>query len=861
MKSLANGRWRLDISGIRKELAHAPAELSAHGTPHIVLPLPNGLTSGFEVAESPVFNDALATKNPEVKTYAVRGIDDSGLRGRIGITPAGFHAAIYDQTGLFLIERNGDEYTSRYARDERFQPVKCGTMRALAARTQAALGAARTAKLPAPVTLKQLRTYRLSISTTAEWTAKNGGTVASVNAAIATVMNTVNAVYERDMSVHFQIVKTLVFTDPKEQPFDDSDTMQNLEANQEITDEVVGNSNYDIGHVFNLGGTSGFGPGLLCNNEIKAAGVSVAGTNSLQIYALEQVVHEIGHQLGANHTFNGNNGTQCAEAARNPETAYEVGSGVTIMSYAGICGGIDSQDLAPVANGFFHVFSLWEMNNHIQTQALSCGVPITAVATNNSPLIALPAAVTIPAQTPFALGAVGTDPDAQDQANLTYSWEQTDLGGASPPDDDDGSRPLFRNYIPSINPVRYFPSMAFILSNQNTPPVRYQASDGGSYLTGEYLPSTNRTMTFRLAVRDNRTSDGNTAGAVTFGDVSVNVVNTAGPFAVTSPNTAVTWAAGSTQTISWKVAGTDAAPISESTVRIKLSVDGGQTYPYILASGVPNNGSAQVSVPGTIPATGSARLMIAAEKSIFFDVSDVNFNIGPGTGQAPSIGSGGVISAAGLQQSVAPGSVISIYGQNFSTQTAQANAVPLPTSLAGVTVTVNGVAAPLFYVSPGQINAQVPYETRVGEAAVVVTSGGVASVGMAVMVTPTAPGVLQYGVKRAVVVNQDGGVNAAGAGAKSGSVVVAYMTGQGAVDGSVTTGAASAGSPLLRATTPTTVTVGGRTAPVAFSGLTPGGVGLMQVNFTVPNLPAGDYPLVVTVGNVASPAVTMTVSQ
>ena len=204
--------------------------------------------------------------------------------------------------------------------------------------------------------------------------------------------------------------------------------------------------------------------------------------------------------------------------------------------------------------------------------------------------------------------------------------------------------------------------------------------------------------------------------------------------------------------------------------------------------------------------------------------------------------------------------MISIYGSNLASATAGATAVPLPTTLSGVSVQVNGVAVPLFFVSSGQINAQVPYETTLGEAVVVVTSNGAVSPGAPLLISATAPGVLQFGESRAVVVNQSGAVNNTGVGASVGSTVVAYMTGQGAVTGTVKTGDGSTGSPLLGTKAQTTVTVGGKAAQVSFSGLTPGGVGLMQLNFVIPSLTAGDYPLVVTVGGVSSNALTMTVA-
>lgn len=854
--------WNLDTSGLRRELSRAPLESSGKQAVIISLPLPDGTLARFEVRESPVFSPAMAAENPDLKTYVVQGLNNPRLRGRVDLTPAGFHGSVFDDSGLFTVEPTAaGGYESKYMRDQSFRKVSCGVTavrKATAKSSPQATVSQPAAQVAVPVAFDRLRTYRLAIATTAEFTKQTGGSAASVNAAIVTIMNTANVVYERDLGIHFQVVKTIIYTDPANQPFVDSKSDQNLEANQTLMDAQVGTAGYDIGHVFNNAGTSGFGVPGICQGDVKAAGVSVLGNYTLPVFAIEQVAHELGHQISANHTFNANSGTVCKEATRVTEAAYEVGSGITIMSYAGICSGDDSQDLDTITNGFFHSFSILEMNRYIRTSADSCGIPNGAAIVNNAPQIIMPTAPIVPALTPFSLTALVTDPDAADQKTLTYSWEQMDLGGAAPPDDDDGKRSLFRNYAAVSDNNRYFPSLQFIVNNQNIAPTRFQNAAGRSLLVGEVMSSTNRTMTFRLAARDNRPS----SGSATFADTIVTVSSAAGPFVVTAPNTATLWADGTPQTVTWNVAKTDLDPIGEKTVRIKLSVDGGLTFPHILAKNIPNTGSATFTLPTGIPATTKARIMVAAEKSIFFDISDVNFTVtaASGTGSSPIIGQGGIISAAGIQQSVAPGSVISIYGSNLAGATAGATAVPLPTTLSGVSVQVNGVAVPLFFVSSGQINAQVPYEATLGEAVVVVTSNGAVSPGAPLLISATAPGVLQFGASRAVVVNQSGAVNNSGVGASVDSTVVAYMTGQGAVTGTVKTGDGSTGSPLLGTKAVTTVTVGGKAAQVSFSGLTPGGVGLMQLNFVIPSLTAGDYPLVVTVGGVSSNALTMTVA-
>ena len=226
----------------------------------------------------------------------------------------------------------------------------------------------------------------------------------------------------------------------------------------------------------------------------------------------------------------------------------------------------------------------------------------------------------------------------------------------------------------------------------------------------------------------------------------------------------------------------------------------------------------------------------------------------------PQVSSGGVVNAASFIAKVAPGSLFSIFGTDLAMADQNAASVPLPTSLAGASVTVGGKPAPLVFVSAGQINAQVPYEAVQGETVpVVVTVNGRSSPVANVAVMAAAPGIFQFGEKRAVVQNADYTVNTPENGAAPDTYVIVYMTGAGEVDNAVATGSIAGSAPLSRHKGNVTATINGTMAEIAFAGLTPQFIGLTQVNLKVPSLPAGSYPLVVSVNGQASTAAMITI--
>jgi hypothetical protein len=232
---------------------------------------------------------------------------------------------------------------------------------------------------------------------------------------------------------------------------------------------------------------------------------------------------------------------------------------------------------------------------------------------NHAPVPNAGPAYTIPAQTPFQLSGSATD---QDNDALTYTWEQMDLGTASPPETDDGTRPLFRSFAPTASPTRDVPELARILAHDLTTDI-----PPGGNISGETWATTTRDLHFRLTVRDNHPGGGATASA----DTVVHVTSAAGPFAATTPIAGTQWIANSQQAVTWNVANTNAAPVSCAAVDVLYSGDGGQSFPAVLANAVPNTGATNVIAPNL--ATVNARIEVRCDSNIFFDISPGDFTI------------------------------------------------------------------------------------------------------------------------------------------------------------------------------------------------------------------------------------------
>jgi hypothetical protein len=617
----------LDAPGLAAWLNSAPVEEEPGRFTtgmRIALPLPDGDFATYEIIESSVMAPGLQSRYPSIRTYLGRDVDVPSATLRLSVTPQGFHAFSHRPKGTLYIDpfrQHDREHVISYWRHDfpqldqaRFPGDHVEEHDHISHQIDdliAARDAAGEARFEHGQTL---RIYRMAIAANrfyAGFHSTGGANVEQTLAAIAVALNRLNGIYEREIAVRMILVEQndqIIYTTAETDPYSNAPSGTLLSQNQTNLDAVVGTANYDIGHVFVTGGGGIATLRGVCVSTWKGRGSSGLSSPVNDPFVVDIVAHEIGHQFGANHTFNGALGS-CG-GNRNSTTAYEPGSGSTIMAYSGLC---STDNVQVSADDYFHNQSLTEMIAFLTNGAgNNCG---EQVATGNPiPEPVVQDGIQIPIQTPFRLP--GGAEFAGDPAALTYVWEGMDLGPEGPPPGRpgwDNTAPFFRTFRTTNNPTRFFPRADRLVL--------------GISSLGEGLPSSTRLLRFRLTVRSNAPG----AGAVKDRQILVPVAGGAGPFVVTSQSGPGTvWAGGEQQVITWDVANTNTATFGGENVDILLSLTRHQQYvagtAIVLAESVPNNGSAIITVPDGFDAT-QARVFVQASDGFFFAVNSSDITV------------------------------------------------------------------------------------------------------------------------------------------------------------------------------------------------------------------------------------------
>ncbi len=736
----------------------------------IALPLPKGGFVSVRVIESPILSKQMAEQYPDIKTWKVIGVENPAIKGRIDFTPKGFHGMITmpdDDDIIFIdpeltLEKNNSNkrYQSLSKRENSLlfkTDFKCDvhkehsllddfSAKALFSKPSEQsklfksaknISEKKLAQIPAP----DLITYRLVVAGTGEYTMSQGGTPSDAYSSMITTINRVNDIYQRDLGIKLEIVSgnNFAYTNPDTDPYTNNNARALVEENINNINTNFGTNNYDLGHVFAQGPLGGLSyVGAACQDNYKAGGSTGTPTPQGEIFSVEFVAHEIGHQLGATHTFNSEQ-RGCGNGNRTPETAVEPGSGSTIMSYTGLCG---TDDLQYDSDAMFHWMSIDQINYYTRAKAgSSCGRR-TSLGLQN-PVANAGSESVIPLRTPFYLEGSAT-------GGSTYSWEQMDIGQPSEVDVDTGDNAIIRALPLSSSQDRYIPRLENLFSGTKT--------------TGEILPQTVRNLTFAFVVRD-----GN--GGIDSDLKTIQVTDTGDSFQVLSQATDQRLSTGQAIDIAWNVAGTDSAPINCQKVNLQLLRENGIRNTLLLATA--NDGTQRVTIPLSTPVMDNARIMVSCTSQPFFQVSSGNITIQKGVStsvdnQAPVVTLKGAaqINLTVGQNFVDPGFSVT---DNRDTNVSVIVSGSVNTSRVGtytLTYRAKDTAG-----NEAQVSRTVVVSAEVDNQAPVVTLKGAAQINLTVNQNFTDPGYL-------VTDNRDTQVNVAVSGtvntAKVGTYTLTY---------------------------------------------------------------------------------------
>lgn len=590
--------YQLDLIALRNSLVNAPTR-NTTSTSNVVVSFPNheGKFESFEIFEASNMAPELQAQFPEIRAYLGRSLENPSSVIRFSVSPEkGLSTMLLNEGKTVFIEPYTQDL-SKYivyinSKEDRVNTAfECLTDDSgVDFDMDTALNNFNTANRNADD--GKLRTFRLALACTGEYTQYHGGTVNGALAAMNTTMTRVNGVYNRDMAIQMNIIANnnlIIYTNGATDPYTNNDGGAMLGENQTNIDAVIGSANYDIGHVFSTGGGGIAQLNSPCTTA-KARGVTGSPAPIGDFFDIDYVAHEMGHQYGATHTQN--NSCQIST-----NSSMEPGSASTIMGYAGIC----SPNVQVHSDDYFHAVSILQMWNNVTAGNSQCATQSNTG--NTAPVANAGADYNIPKSTAYVLKGAATDVNVGDA--LTYCWEQFDPEQATmPPVSTSSVGPAYRSLTPVSSPNRYMPAFSTVLG-------------GSLQSTWEVTPSVARTMQFVLTVRDNVAG-----GASTNTDLMTVTVEDVTPFTVNQPST---WAPGSNQIVSWVVGQTTNATINCQSVNILFSNNGGSSFDYTLASNVPNDGSQSVTIPN-VTLTNNARILVEAADNIFYAVTD-NFTL------------------------------------------------------------------------------------------------------------------------------------------------------------------------------------------------------------------------------------------
>ncbi len=621
--------FELNTVSLKKNIINASLRTSKTKRHNTIINIPgeNGDIESFNIFEAPVFSAELAGKYPDIKSYVGYSIKDPTTRLRMSVSPLGVQTMIsYVGKPTVFMEpsvRNSNQYIvySNRSKDNFHHKFECSTIDELNKTLNKNSSTSKTTINEGGANNKTLQKFRIAISVTGEYTDYFGGTVAGALAGINATLNRVNEIFETDMAITFELVDAnpLIYIDATTDPYSDAEVGTdednfnnangwNVQLQTTLTN-VIGESAYDIGHLFGASGGGGNAGciGCVCVNGSKGSAYTSPADAIPEgdTFDLNFVAHEIGHQMGANHTWSYENEGSGVQS--------EPGSGTTIMAYAGVA---KADDVQLDSDPYFHYQSIKQILNNLTTK--SCQT--TTAISNNPPIANAGNNYTIPKGTPYILKGNATDSDSGD--NLTYCWEETDSGvvtsanfGANL-----ASGSINRSLPPTTSPDRYIPSLKNVLNGKLTETNPTIGS------TWESVSSVSRTLNWALTVRDRDPLTVLQNGQTSYDTMSITVDGNSGPFKVTSQHVAnLNLTPGTIETITWDVANTNTGAVNVANVNILLSTDGGITYPTTLIANTPNDGKENISVPFMY--APHCRIMVEAANHIFYAVNDKDFAI------------------------------------------------------------------------------------------------------------------------------------------------------------------------------------------------------------------------------------------